>query len=180
MDLRKGNVMRLRKTFVVVSAGMLALSGCSSDAAGEEAGATCVTVTDAWVKAVDSGMTGAFGTLGNSTDADLDVTSASSPASARMELHEVADENGTMVMRPVEGGFVVPAGGDLTLQPGGYHLMLMDVTEPIEPGDDVSFTVTCANGATTDFTAQAKEFTGAEEEYDSGEMDGMESSSPSM
>ena len=28
-----------------------------------------------------------------------------------MELHEVADVNGEMVMRPKEGGFVIPAGG---------------------------------------------------------------------
>ncbi len=91
-------------------------------------------MTDPWAKAADSGMTAAFGTLVNDTDADITITSASSEAS-RMELHEMAmGDDGQMVMRPKEGGFVVPAHGSQELAPGGEHVMFMDLSEPLSPG----------------------------------------------
>lgn len=154
------------------------LAACSSGGSTDSpsAAAECpVTVTDPWVKAVDKGMTAAFGTLSNTGDAAVTITSASSPASSAMELHEVVDNNGEMVMQPVPGGFPVPAGGTLPMEPGGYHLMLMDVTAPIKAGEDVAVTLTCSNGATAGFTAQARTFEGGEEEYRNDGMDSMDS-----
>jgi hypothetical protein len=133
-------------------------------------------VSDGWVKAADKGMTAAFGTVANSSGQEVTITAASTPSSSTMELHEVVDNNGAMVMQPVAGGLQVPANGTLTLEPGGYHLMLMDVTQPIQAGDDVTFTLTCSDGGTTEITAQAKTFTGAEEQYQKGSMESMESS----
>jgi hypothetical protein len=77
-------------------------------------------------------------------------------------------------MQPVDGGFTAPADDQLLLEPGGYHLMFMGLTGPIEAGDEVEITLTCADGATTSFTAPAKPFTGAEEEYVGEGMDGMD------
>ena len=161
------------------------LAGCSSDTtttattdsspSGSASAGCPITVADAWVKAADTGMTAAFGELDNTTAADVTITGASSPAATSMELHEVVEDNGSMVMQPVKGGFTVPANDHLHLEPGGYHLMLMDVTAPIKAGDDVTFTLTCSDGATTEFTAQAKTYTGAEEQY---KGDGMESMDP--
>lgn len=162
----------------VLSAGVVA--GCSSSTtpAGSESQApTCpISVSDGWVKAADKGMTAAFGTLSNGGGQPVTITAAATPASTSMELHEVVDDNGTMVMKAVADGFPVPANGSLILEPGGYHLMLMDVTAPIKAGQDVTFTLTCSNGATTQVTAQAKDFTGGEESY---KKDGMDSMAPS-
>ena len=176
--------MRIR-SLAASSAALLAavsLSACSSSSdtateaspSGSPSAAACpVTIADAWVKAAETGMTAAFGTLSNPSSEAVTITAASSPASSTMELHEVVESGDSMVMQPVEGGFAVPAGGSLTLEPGGYHLMLMGVTDPIEPGEDVAFTLTCATGDTMTFTAQAKTFEGAEEEY-SGDMSDMD------
>ena len=133
-----------------------------------------VPITDQWVKAADSGMTAAFGQLDNPTDQAVTITAASSTAATAMELHEVVDQDGAMVMQPVDGGFTVPAGDQLLLKPGGYHLMFMGLTGPIEAGDEVEITLTCADGATTSFTAPAKPFTGAAEDYVGEGMDGMD------
>lgn len=156
------------------------LTACSSstdpEAASPSPPAACpVTVADPWVKAAESGMTAAFGTLTNTSPEEVTITAASSPSAVTTELHEVVDADGSMVMRPAEGGFSVAAQGTQVLEPGGYHLMLMDVTAPIEPGAEVAFTLTCATGATTSFTAQAKTYEGADEEYTG---DGMEMPSP--
>jgi hypothetical protein len=50
--------------------------------------------------------------------------------------------------------------------------MFMDVTDPIEPGEDVTVTLTFEDGSTMDFDAPARSFSGAEEDYEGGAADG--------
>ena len=109
---------------LLLVAAALGLAGCASAGSGTAAAteADSVTITDAWVKAADSGMSAAFGELENSGDTDATIVSVSSDASSMMELHEVVDDGtGSMVMQEKDGGFVIPAGGSLTLEPGSYH-----------------------------------------------------------
>ena len=127
--------------------------------------AAALTVTDPWVKTADKGMSAAFGSLVNPTGADVTVVSVTTPVSPKAELHEVAGTGGMTKMRPVKGGFVVPAGGRLELRPGGFHIMLMDVKTPIRPGDRVAFTLTLKDGATVPFSALGKAFEGGNESY---------------
>ena len=170
----------LRAAFVAAIA--LTLAACSSGESTTDA--QSLTVKDAWAKAADSGMTAAFGEITNSSDHDITIASATSPSAATVELHEVVDS----VMRPVEGGFVLPAGGTVTLQPGGYHLMFMNLTAPIAAGDDVSVALTLGDGSTLTFTAVAKDFPGANESYgggmsmepSGGDMSGDMSADPTM
>jgi periplasmic copper chaperone A len=155
-----------------LAAGLLSAcaSGSSETAADPQGsapgtGACPITVADAWVKAQDTDMTGAFGVLQNAGDAEVTVVSATSPQAGRMEIHEVVDKDGAMVMQPKAGGLLVPAGGSATLQPGSDHLMLMDLPAPIQAGDEVAITVTCDDGGTATWTSVAKPFEGGEETY---------------
>lgn len=136
-----------------------------------------LSISDTWVKATggaDPSMTAAFGVLNNDGDAPLTITAARTSASGTTELHEMAMDNGAMVMRPVAGGIVVPAHGTATLEPGGLHVMIMDVTRPIQPGDEITVDLTVDDGSTLTFTALAKEFAGAQESYSpSADMSGM-------
>jgi copper(I)-binding protein len=127
-----------------------------------------ISVTDPWVKGTESGMTAAFGTLVNNGDTEVTVLSATSPLSPDVELHEVVDSGGKMVMRPKEGGFTIPAHGTHLLEPGGDHIMMMGVTKPVKPGDQISFTLTFKDGGTLEFTALGKEFAGGKENYQPG------------
>ncbi|ALJ19832.1 copper chaperone PCu(A)C [Microbacterium sp. No. 7] len=138
-------------------------------ATGDQAAGAAVTLTDAWVKAADEGMSAAFGVLENTASADAVIVSAATDAAARLELHETApDSAGQMVMREVEGGFTIPAGGSLTLEPGGDHLMLIDLAGPLRAGDEITFTLTFADGSEAAFTAPVKDFAGANETYEHG------------
>lgn len=163
----------LRAAALLAAAG-LALSACSyeeerGDAAPPTAEVAQLSVEEAWIKAADEGMTGAFGVLVNDGDRDLVVTGASSDAAADVELHEMAPgENGATVMQEVDGGFTVPAGGQVTLEPGGNHLMLMGLTGPVRPGDTVTFELKLEDGSLIEFEAPAKDFAGANEDYDGG------------
>lgn len=146
-------------------------STTASSAASEDE----VTIADAWVRATvgteDPSMTAAFGILTNHTDQDLTVVSATNDVTDRTELHEMAMVDGAMVMRPISGGIPIPAGGSTTLEPGGLHVMIMDATAPITPGDDIHVTLTLSDGSTMLFHATAKEFAGGNETYDGGSMD---------
>lgn len=132
-----------------------------------------VTVTDPWIKAAKSGMTAAFGTLVNDGPEDVTLTEVTSNITSAMELHEtVQNDDGSMAMQPKDGGFVIPAGGEHLLEPGGDHIMAMDLMRPLKTGEVIRFTLTFADGSTTELDATVKPFTGADESYQGGEMDG--------
>ncbi len=155
----------------------LLLTGCASAAspAPSTPQSDAFSSVDVWVKAADSGMTAGFGQLRNDGDTDLTVVSATDEATSAMELHEtVPNESGQMVMREVEGGFVIPAGGSIELAPGGNHLMFMDVTSPLRAGEETTITLTFADDSTAEITAPVKEFSGANENYEGGDMGDMD------
>ena len=170
----------LPRLAALVAISLAALTGCASTSMPNETAATpagdAVSIDDAWVKAVDGGMSAAFGVLENDGDEDLTVTSATTDASPMVELHEtVENESGQMVMREIEGGFVIPAGGELLLEPGANHIMLMDLAQPLTAGDEVTFTLTFSDDSTFEFTAPVKDYTGANENYEeSDEHEGMD------
>ncbi|GAB3601315.1 copper chaperone PCu(A)C [Microbacterium tumbae] len=174
------SIRRLRLFAALAAASSLALTGCAAESAPTDTSAAqagdVVSIEDAWVKAADEGMSAAFGTLVNSGSADVTIVSAETDASSMIELHEtVENESGEMVMREIDGGFVIPADGDLTLEPGADHIMLMDLASPLAAGDEVTFTLTFSDDSTYAFTAPVKDFTGADENYEGGgEHEGME------
>ncbi|MDH2425281.1 copper chaperone PCu(A)C [Sphaerisporangium sp. TRM90804] len=166
---------------IVVLVGLAALTACASGEttsspaaaptvaasapASPSAPAPALVITDPWVKTAEKGMSAAFGTLVNNTDADLTIVSGATPVSAVVELHEVVQADGKMVMQPKKGGFVIPARGSHVLEPGGDHIMLMKVTEAVKAGAEVPFTLTLKDGATFEFTALGKDFAGGNEDY---------------
>lgn len=170
----------LPRATALIAVSLLALTGCAAQSAPAETQAVpagdVVTIEDAWVKAADEGMSAAFGVLENSGDTDVTVVSVASDASSMLELHEtVENEAGEMVMREIEGGFVLPAGAEFVLEPGANHIMLMDLTEPLKAGDEATFTLTFSDDSTYEFTAPVKDYSGANENYEEGdEHEGMD------
>lgn len=166
--------MLARAVAAVTGAVLLsALAGCGSSTGGTATTSSpegaSITVSDGWVKAADSGMTSAFAVLENHGDDPVTVVSARSSSAASVELHTtVRDASGSSAMQVAEGGFTVPAGASLSLEPGGDHLMLMGLTGPIAPGDTVTVTLSLEDGTTYAFTALAKAYSGADETYEDG------------
>ncbi|MCZ7421256.1 copper chaperone PCu(A)C [Verrucosispora sp. WMMA2121] len=162
---------------LIVSLAACASSGESSTTPTPSATASTVEagalgVRDPWVKAADEGMTAAFATLVNDSDTDVTITGAASEVSP-MELHEMAMADGKMVMRAKQDGVVIKAKSEYKLEPGGDHLMLMDLAKPVRAGDELTFTLTFADGRTQTFRAVAKPFTGAQESYAPGHGEPM-------
>ncbi|WP_238177489.1 copper chaperone PCu(A)C [Kribbella sp. VKM Ac-2566] len=128
-----------------------------------------VLVEDAWVRATtgakDTTMTAAFLSLTNPGDTDVKLTSATSPVAGVVQLHEMAMQDGKMVMREKAGGITVPAASHAHLSPGGDHIMLMSLKQPLNPGDEVPLTLKFSDNTTHDLKVPVKAFTEEEEHY---------------
>ncbi|MEU2253635.1 copper chaperone PCu(A)C [Nocardia xishanensis] len=157
----------LRGTAALAAAPLLLVACSSTDSTpAPTRAADAITIQDQWIKAADSEMSAAFGELTNRGDKALTVVSATSPASARVELHEVvADASGTKTMRPKKGGFVIPAHGSLALAPGADHIMFMGLNGPLRTGSETPVTLSFDDGSTMTFTAQVRDFPGNQENY---------------
>ena len=90
-----------------------------------------LTITQAWARATPPGaVTGAgYLTITSSGAADDRLMSIDAPFAEIAEVHEMVMEGDRMMMRPVADGLVIPAGETVVLQPGGLHLMFVELAE---------------------------------------------------
>ena len=114
-----------------------------------------VVVNDAWVRGTVAGqkVTGAFMQLTSLADATLVATT--SPVAKFVEIHEMKTEGGVMKMRAVDK-LPLPAGNAVDFKPGGYHMMLMDLKQPLKVGDTVPLMLTIADKAGNKQTIEVK------------------------
>lgn len=90
-------------------------------------------------------VAGGFLTITNTGDIDDRLVGATSDISGRMEIHEMAMDGDVMRMRELEDGLAIPAGETVELKPGGYHVMFMDLAQPLVEGETVEVTLTFEN-----------------------------------
>lgn len=99
-----------------------------------------ITIETPWTRAAGAGGQGAgFVTIRN-TGTDDRLLSASTPAAGRAELHSMTRDGDIMRMRQLED-IALPAGGAVSLAPGGLHIMLIGLTRPLEVGERVPLTL---------------------------------------
>ena len=124
--------------------------------ASSAAFAQTVEVKDAWVRTTVQGQkaTGAFMKLTAKDGAKL--VGVSSPAAGVGEVHEMKMEGDVMKMRAVPA-LELPAHQSVELKPGGYHLMLMNLKQPLAAGQHVPVTLSVqdAQGAKSTLSIQA-------------------------
>lgn len=140
-----------RTTLLAVA--LLTLAACSQGGGGGSGEPATVQVNGAICRPTPTGrqMTGCYLTLTSAT-ADR-LLSASSPDANLVQVHESRIESGMMMMGELREGLPLPAGETVALAPGGNHLMLMGVKEPLVAGDTVALTLTFATSAPVEVTA---------------------------
>ncbi|MCZ7566495.1 MAG: copper chaperone PCu(A)C [Burkholderiales bacterium] len=99
-----------------------------------------VNVSAPWVRGTVAPQrsTGAFMKIVSPSDAAL--VGAASPAAKQVEIHEMAMVNNVMRMRPIKE-LALPAGKEVELKPGGYHVMLMGIERQFKKGDVIPITL---------------------------------------
>lgn len=141
-------------TFLALAAVAGGLAACSQGGPdGADEAAARVQVAGALCRPTPNGRqsTGCYLTLTAATDDRL--TAVSSPVAGRVEIHESRMESNMMMMRQLEDGLPLPAGEAVELKPGGNHIMLLAVEEPLKAGDTVALTLTFASAPPLEVTA---------------------------
>ena len=68
------------------------------------------------------------------TDDTLLAVEVSPEIANGAELHTTLNDEGTLRMRQMTDGIVIPAGSEVAVQPGGHHVMLFGLAAPLEDG----------------------------------------------
>ncbi|PKO89634.1 MAG: hypothetical protein CVU16_11750 [Betaproteobacteria bacterium HGW-Betaproteobacteria-10] len=97
--------------------------------------------------------TGAFMVIKNNGDKEIKVLKADNPVSRVTELHTHLNEGGVMKMRPVPG-IDIKAKGEAVLQPGGLHIMMIDLKAAMKEGDVLPITLTFGDDSTKQVDAK--------------------------
>lgn len=101
-----------------------------------------------WSRPAVAGSTGVgYVTLVNRGSTAQTLTGVVSPLAASVEIHSSSMAGGVMRMAR-EDRAVIPAGGKLAFAPGGWHLMLLGLKQPLKPGDRIPATLRFADGRT--------------------------------
>ena len=180
--------MKLNRTATALIAGSaaltLALAGCSSDdntaaevtesatsAATEATSAmeksdAAVQLADAYIKEkpADKGMTAIFGTLTNNTDKDIKVSSFKLEGlkeGTKFEQHDTKDGK----MFEVPEGLTIPANGELVLEPGSTHFMIMDNDEAMDVGAEYKLVIELSDGSSITQDVEVRVQPAGEEDY---------------
>jgi copper(I)-binding protein len=138
--------------------GQAAMSGSATFKLGD------LIVTSPWTRATPGGAKIAGGYLkvaNNGTTADRFV-GAKSDTADRVEIHEMSMSDGVMKMRPLPDGLEIKPGETVELKSGGYHLMFMDLKQPLKQGDTLKATLQFekAGSLDVDFNVNALGATG--------------------
>jgi copper(I)-binding protein len=115
-------------------------------------------IDDAWIAEAPpvAPVMGGYMKIENKTDKLISITSASCPDFEKVEIHEMSMSGGMMKMRQIEK-LDVPANGKVELQPGGYHLMLINPKQPFKKGDTLTVTLHTADGQSKAVIMEVKE-----------------------
>jgi hypothetical protein len=144
----------IRTAFAAALIGStMLLAACNQPAeapAAPESATSVIAVSEPWSRETAEGQNagGAFMTIANTGTAADRLTGGSTPVAGRVEIHTMSMDGGVMRMRQLEDGLDVPAGGSVTLKPGSFHVMLMDLKQPLKAGETVPLTLTFAGAGT--------------------------------
>lgn len=128
-------MIKLEKWVAVLAMSMLVQTGW----------AATITVSDAWARATMPGQKVSGAYMQIQSDVDARLLSVSSAAVPRVEVHEMKMDGDVMRMRELKS-VALPKGQIVTLEPGGFHLMLMSLKKPIAVGDIIPLTLVVESG----------------------------------
>lgn len=124
-------------------AAALALTLFAMPALAGDVTVGALTVSGAFTRATlpNAPVGGGFLTITNTGSTDDRLVSATSPGAALTQIHEMKMDGDVMKMTELPDGLPIPAGQTVTLAPGGYHLMFMQLTGPLVEGSTLPVTL---------------------------------------
>lgn len=126
-----------------------------------------IKVMDAWLRSspMVTGNGAVYMQLINEGNSPDRLLSAEGDVAEAIEIHQTQMEGDVMKMRPVQS-IEVPAGGAVKLEPGGYHIMLINLKEELVPGDKLTLTLNFAESGSKTVEAEVRQLGDATEKSD--------------
>ena len=148
--------MTRRVAMTSICMAALSVSACHREPPPEHV--TTFDMQDAWVRATpDSGATtAAYMKLVNGTSSTVVVSGFSSSDAATVELHRSSTDAEGEAHMSMQDSLAIPPGKSVTLEPGGYHLMLIGTTHPLVPGKLARIVMHLSDGSVVSTSARIK------------------------
>lgn len=125
----------------VFAAVSLTIAAVVTSVSGASASSVMVMNAFARASATPTAQTGAaYVSLMNHADDGDRLVSVSTPVAAMAHLHKSEIVDGVMKMEPVEG-LELPGHGMLEMKPGGFHIMMMGLKQPLKKGEEIEITL---------------------------------------
>lgn len=107
-----------------------------------------IQASEAWARSTPPGVgaSAAYLRLHNDSTQTLLITQVRSDVSGSAQLHEMTLQDGVMRMRHLSSGLSLKPGETVQLKPGGLHVMLMDLKQPLRPGQTVLLQFSISDG----------------------------------
>jgi copper(I)-binding protein len=127
----------------MLAGGLFLATMIAAPARAEEVKAGDLVITQAWSRATPNGAKIGSGylTIENKGAAPDRLVGVSADVAGKVEVHEMAMKDGVMTMRPLEAGLAIDPGKTVKLAPGGFHLMMFDLKNPLKQGDALPVTL---------------------------------------
>ena len=127
----------------VLAYAVLLTSLFAAPVRAQEVRAGDLVITQAWSRATPGGakIGGGYLTIENRGSVPDRLIGGSADVADKIQVHEMAMNNGVMTMRPLDKGLAIEPGKTVKLAPGGYHLMLTDLKSPLKQGDKLPVTL---------------------------------------
>jgi copper(I)-binding protein len=122
----------------------VAFAFAASTALAHDYKAGAIVIDHPWARATPRGASvgaGYFSLTNTGSTADR-LIAASAAAAGRVELHEMTMVDGVMRMRPVRDGIELKPGQKIEFKSNAFHLMLVDLKEPLQQGQRFKGTLT--------------------------------------
>jgi hypothetical protein len=158
--------MTMFSRLLLAPLALLALASCGGEDSATDVGAETemggvagVTVEDAWARtsSMNAENGAVYMLLTSATDDAVVSASVDMDVAMAAEVHETTmAEDGSMGMQMVMS-VALPAGQTVTFEPGGYHIMLMGLVEPLAAGDIITVTLTLESGSTVTVDAEVRD-----------------------
>jgi periplasmic copper chaperone A len=138
-----------RKLLIFATALFVLIAG---PAQAEDVMAGGLKISAGWARATPKGASvgGGYLTITNTGAAADKLIGGTTSVAGRLEVHEMKMDGGVMKMRPVEGGLEIKPGQTVQFDPGGYHVMLVGLTQQLKEGDHFKATLEFAKAGKVD------------------------------
>ena len=143
---------------LIAASALIAALAAPSTLAAHEVKAGSLTIDAPWARATPSGAKTAAGymKITNAGQEADKLVGGSAEGIGKVEVHEMSMKNDVMQMRHLSGGLEIKPGETIELKPGGYHLMLIGLKQPLKQGETVKGTLTFEKAGSVPITLKVE------------------------